>query len=44
VAADFRDRVVHHYLVERLEQIFEPVFIHDSYACRVGKGVFDSGQ
>jgi hypothetical protein len=38
VAADFRDRVVHHYLVERLEQVFEPVFIHDSYACRVGKG------
>lgn len=39
VAADFRDRIVHHYLVERLEQIYEPVFIHDSYACRVGKGV-----
>ncbi len=39
VAADFRDRVVHHYLVERLEQIYEPVFIHDSYACRRGKGV-----
>ncbi len=39
VAAAFRDRVVHHYLVERLERIFEPIFIHDSYACRVGKGV-----
>ncbi len=39
VAADFRDRVVHHYLVERLERIYEPIFIHDSYACRVGKGV-----
>ena len=39
VAADFRDRVVHHYLVERLERIFEPLFIHDSYACRLGKGV-----
>ncbi|HBG07860.1 MAG: hypothetical protein A2075_16110 [Geobacteraceae bacterium GWC2_58_44] len=39
VAADFRDRVVHHYLVKRLERIFEPVFIHDSYACRTGKGV-----
>ena len=39
VAADFRDRVVHHYLVERLEKIYEPVFIHDSYACRTGKGV-----
>jgi hypothetical protein len=39
VAADFRDRVVHHYLVERLERIYEPIFIHDSYACRTGKGV-----
>jgi hypothetical protein len=34
IAADFRDRVIHHILVERLESIFEPVFIHDSYACR----------
>lgn len=39
VAADFRDRIVHHLLVERLEAIYEPVFVHDSYACRTGKGV-----
>jgi RNA-directed DNA polymerase len=39
VAADFRDRVVHHLLIERLEAIFEPVFVHDSYACRKGKGL-----
>src|SRR5574343_34082 len=32
-AANFRDRVVHHVLVEQLEKIFEPIFIHDSYAC-----------
>lgn len=38
-AADFRDRVVHHLLVDYLERIWEPVFIHDSYACRRGKGV-----
>ena len=38
-AADFRDRVVHHLLVSRLERVFEPRFIHDSYACRNGKGV-----
>lgn len=38
-AADFRDRVVHHVLVDYLERIWEPVFIHDSYACRKGKGV-----
>jgi retron-type reverse transcriptase len=37
-AADFRDRVVHHLLVPHIEKIFEPKFIHDSYACRVGKG------
>ena len=38
-AADFRDRVVHHVLVDFLERIWEPIFIHDSYACRQGKGV-----
>lgn len=38
IAADFRDRVVHHVLIERLNKIFEPIFIHDSYACRVNKG------
>ena len=37
-AAQFRDRVVHHLLVRELEKIWEPVFIHDSYACRRGKG------
>lgn len=38
-AADFRDRIVHHVLVSRQEEVFEPRFIHDSYACRKGKGV-----
>ena len=38
-AADFRDRVVHHVLVDFLERIWEPIFIHDSYACRNAKGV-----
>lgn len=37
-AADFRDRVVHHLLVAYQERAFEPFFIHDSYACRRGKG------
>jgi retron-type reverse transcriptase len=37
-AADFRDRVVHHLLVHHQERVFEPRFIHDSYACRLGKG------
>jgi hypothetical protein len=30
--------VVHHALVRQIEPIFEARFIHDSYACRVGKG------
>ncbi|GAB4570371.1 MAG: RNA-directed DNA polymerase [Anaerolineae bacterium] len=37
-AAPFRDRVVHHALCQVIEPIFEARFIHDSYACRVGKG------
>lgn len=37
-AAPFRDRVVHHALVNVIEPIWERKFIHDSYACRVGKG------
>jgi retron-type reverse transcriptase len=37
-AAPFRDRVVHHALVNILEPVFEPRFIFDSYACRRGKG------
>ncbi len=37
-AAPFRDRVVHHALVNVLEPIFERRFIYDSYECRRGKG------
>jgi len=37
-ALPFRDRVVHHALCNIIEPIFERSFIHDSYACRVGKG------
>ena len=37
-ASHFRDRIVHHALVNILEPIFEPRFIHDSYANRKGKG------
>ncbi len=38
LAADFADRVVHHLLVPLLEHQFEPVFIHDCYSNRQGKG------
>ncbi|MCB9136981.1 MAG: group II intron reverse transcriptase domain-containing protein [Caldilineaceae bacterium] len=37
-AAPFRDRVVHHALMQVIWPIFEARMIHDSYACRVGKG------
>lgn len=37
-ALPFRDRVVQHALVAAIEPIWECRFIHDSYACRPGKG------
>jgi len=37
-AAPYRDRVVHHALCNIIEPIFDKTFIHDSYACRKGKG------
>jgi RNA-directed DNA polymerase len=37
-AAPFRDRVVHHALVNVVEPVFERSFIGDSYANRTGKG------
>jgi retron-type reverse transcriptase len=37
-SAPFRDRVVHHCLVNIIQPIFEPTFIHCSYANQVGKG------
>ena len=32
------DRIVHHIVSDILEKIFEPTFIHHSYACRKDKG------
>lgn len=37
-AADFRDRVVHHWLINKTNPLFEQSFIEDSYACRENKG------
>lgn len=37
-AAPFRDRVVHHAVCRSLAPLFERRFIHDSWACRPGKG------
>jgi hypothetical protein len=37
-AAPFRDRVVHHALVQVIAPIWEARFSNASYACRIGKG------
>jgi hypothetical protein len=37
-AADFRDRVVQHAICHVLDPIIERGLIHDTYACRRGKG------
>ena len=37
-AADFRDRVVHHFICNYISPVFEKIFINDSYSCRKGKG------
>ena len=38
LAADFRDRVVHHLLYNYISPLLERCFITDSYSCRVGRG------
>ena len=37
-ASDFRDRVVHHFVMGALIPRLEKEFIYDSYACRAGRG------
>src|SRR5690554_7185803 len=37
-AADFRDKVIHHFIFNYISPIFEKTFINDSYSCRKGKG------
>lgn len=38
IAADFRDRVVHHYLYNYLAPHVDRLLIEDCYSCRAGKG------
>lgn len=38
-AAPYRDRVVHHALMNLVEPALDRTFIADSFACRAGKGV-----
>lgn len=37
-AGDFRDRIIHHLIINKLNPLFEKQFIYDSYSCREGKG------
>ncbi len=37
-AAPYRDRVVHHAIINLLEPILDRILIYDTYACRSGKG------
>ena len=37
-AASFRDRIVHQLLINKINHLFERVFINDSYSCRENKG------
>lgn len=37
-AAPFKDRIVHHAIINVLEPVFEKQFIYHTYACRKGKG------
>ena len=43
-APAFADRVVHHWLVPQLEELYEPSFIHDCYSNRKGKGTHSAVQ
>jgi RNA-directed DNA polymerase len=38
LAADFRDRIVHYLIINKLNHLFEKEFIYDSYGCRINKG------
>lgn len=38
-AANFRDRIVHHIIINELESLFEQTFISNTFNCRKNKGV-----
>ena len=39
IAANFRERVVHHYIDEYLSPYLERILIYDCYSCRKCKGI-----
>jgi len=42
--SDFKDRIIHHTLINILEPIYEKTFIHDSFANRKNKGTHKAIQ
>lgn len=40
----FPDRIVQHALLQIVSPIWDRLMIHDSYACRVGKGMHDASR
>ena len=40
--SNFRDRIIHHAIVNILNPIYEQIFIHDSYASRLNKGTLNA--
>jgi len=40
--SDFRDRVIHHAICNLIEPTFDKIFIHDSFANRLGKGTLNA--
>lgn len=38
-AAPFAERIIHHAIMNHCEPVFDTFAIHDSYACRPGKGL-----
>ena len=41
-APAFRDRIIHHALVQIIEPVFERRFLNESFACRAGRGTHAS--
>ncbi len=43
-AGNFRDRIIHHLLCNRIQDTFLKRFINDSYSCIIGKGTLYGAQ
>lgn len=43
-AADYSDRVIHHWLVPQLEALYEPIFVFDCWSNRPNKGTHGAVQ